>query len=293
MPPSLLEQYYQEHRNLLTALSYRLTGSWSDAEDIVQEIFVDLQQNAKEDEIRYPKSYFMRAVANRSLNALKSPRHSRELYTGSWLPEPVFEPSPETQLDTLLKEEQVSYAFMVMLERLTPDERAVFVLRESFALEYADIAEIIGKSEVACRKLLSRARKKVNTEMPSQQPSEAVVAKWVSVFIKASRTGEFSPLLELLREDAVMLSDGGGKVKAAINPIVSKVRIVAFWQGIAAKGSLLGELVPIRINGEIGLVHYRDGIALRIILFEGDSQGRIRRIYFIANPDKIEKAPPQ
>lgn len=259
----------------------------------MQEVFAELQQNVQVDGIRQPKSYLMRSVVNRSLNALKSPRLSRELYTGPWLPEPVFEPLPETQLDRLLREEQISYAFMVLLERLTPDERTVFVLRESFAMEYEEIAKLLGKSAVACRKLLSRARQKVKTDREAASADEKTVAKWTGEFLKAAKTGDFGPLLEVIREDAVLVTDGGGKVRAALNPILSKARIIAFWQGIRAKGSLQGELVPTRINGEIGLVHYRDGKVIRVILFEGDAQGRIRRFYLISNPEKIAKAPRQ
>ncbi|WP_068786122.1 RNA polymerase sigma factor SigJ [Paenibacillus phocaensis] len=284
-------QFYQDYRHSMTALSYRITGSWSEAEDIVQEVFAELQQHVQADSIRQPKSYLMRAVVNRSLNALKSPRLSRELYTGPWLPEPVFEPLPETQLDRLLREEQISYAFMVLLERLTPDERTVFVLRESFAMEYEEIADLLGKSPVACRKLLSRARQKVKSEQEVSPADEKTVAKWTTEFLRAAKTGNFGPLLEVIREDAVLITDGGGKVRAAINPILSKERVIAFWQGIRAKGSLEGELVPTRMNGEIGLVHYRDGQVIHVLLFEGDAQGRIRRFYLISNPDKIGRAP--
>lgn len=289
-----LTQLYQEYRHAMTALSYRLIGSWSEAEDLVQDVFAELQQNEQLDDIRQPKSYLMRAVVNRSLNALKSPRLSRETYTGPWLPEPVFDPGPETQLDRVLREEQVSYAFMVLLERLTPEERTVFVLRESFAMEYEEIADILGKSVVACRKLLSRARQKVKSEpaMAAAPANDQKAETWSREFLKAAKTGDFGPLLELIREDAVLISDGGGKVRAAINPILSRARVIAFWQGIQAKGTLQGDWVPTRINGETGLVHYRDGKVVHIIMFEGDAQGRIRRFYLVSNPDKLIGAPP-
>lgn len=287
-----LAQLYQEYRHAMTALSYRLTGSWSEAEDLVQDVFAELQQNELLDDIRQPKSYLMRAVVNRSLNALKSPRLSRETYTGPWLPEPVFEPQPATQLDRLLLEEQVSYAFMVLLERLTPEERTVFVLRESFAMEYEEIADILGKSVVACRKLLSRARQKIKSEPATAAPADGKKAEtWSREFMKAATSGNFGPLLDLIREDAVLISDGGGKVRAAINPILTRARIIAFWQGIQAKGTLRGDWVPTRINGEMGLVHYRDGKVVHIIMFEGDTQGRIRRFYMVSNPDKLTGAP--
>lgn len=289
-----LTQLYQEYRHAMTALSYRLIGSWSEAEDLVQDVFAELQQNEQLDDIRQPKSYLMRAVVNRSLNALKSPRLSRETYTGPWLPEPVFDPGLETQLDRVLREEQVSYAFMVLLERLTPEERTVFVLRESFAMEYEEIADLLGKSVVACRKLLSRARQKVKSEpaMAAAPANDQMAETWSREFLKAAKTGDCGPLLELIREDAVLISDGGGKVRAAINPILSRARVIAFWQGIQAKGTLQGDWVPTRINGETGLVHYRDGKVVHIIMFEGDAQGRIRRFYLVSNPDKLIGAPP-
>lgn len=286
-----LEQIYQEHRLSLTALSYRLTGSWSEAEDIVQELFLDFHRNGDADGIRQLKSYFMKAVVNRSLNVLKSPRYSREQYVGPWLPEPVFDAVGEPNLDFLLEEEHLSYAFMVMLERLSADERAVFVLRESFALEYPEIADILGKSEAACRKLLSRARQKVKADLPASPLNNAVVSRWVSVFTKAAQTGEFGPLLELIREDAVLVSDGGGKARAALRPIETKARIAAFWEGITRKGSLRGELVPVRMNGEIGLILYDGGAAVKVLLFEVDSLGRIARFYLLVNPDKLKNAP--
>lgn len=181
---------------------------------------------------------------------------------------------------------------MVLLERLTPEERTVFVLRESFAMEYEEIADILGKSVVACRKLLSRARQKIKSEPATAAPADGKKAEtWSREFMKAATSGNFGPLLDLIREDAVLISDGGGKVRAAINPILTRARIIAFWQGIQAKGTLRGDWVPTRINGEMGLVHYRDGKVVHIIMFEGDTQGRIRRFYMISNPDKLTGAP--
>ncbi len=287
-----LEQYYHDNKSNLTALSYRLTGSWGEAEDIVQETFLALFENAPGlEHIRTPGPYFRRAVVNRSLNAIQSPRLSRETYFGTWLPEPVFLQSSSETDESVLREEQISYAFMAMLEHLSPEERAVFVLRESFGVEYAEIAAMLSKSETACRKLLSRARQKLKPLQPESPPSNQNVPVWVCAFLKAARTGEFSPLLEMFREDAVMWSDGGGKVRSAINPIFSRKRIIAFWSGITKKGSMEGDLVPTLINGQEGLVLYRNGIAVKVILVEGDRTGLIRNIYLITNPDKLVHVP--
>ncbi|MEF2965300.1 sigma-70 family RNA polymerase sigma factor [Paenibacillus sp. M1] len=292
-----MEQLYQENKSVLTSLSYRLTGSWAEAEDIVQDTFAALFEHKDDlEHILSPVPYFRRAVVNRSLNVLKSSRISRESYKGVWLPEPQFDAAVQREEEPLIREEQVSYAFMVMLERLTPDERAVFVLRESFAVGYDEIAAILDKSEAACRKLLSRARQKLGPEIHDfrQSPEQSrLVSDWVGAFLKAARTGNFSPLLGMIREDAVMWSDGGGKVRSAIRPILSRSRIIAFWNGITRKGSLQGNLVPAMINGEPALLHYRDGTASKVILFEGDENGQIRNIYLITNPDKLIGAPSQ
>lgn len=288
-----LEQFYLDHRTFLTAMAYKLTGSWAEAEDIVQETFLTLfEKDTALERVDHPAAYFRRAVVNRSLNALQSPRMSRETYTGTWLPEPVFEPSsPSKEEDPLLREEQISYAFMVMLEKLSPEERTVFVLRESFAMDYAEIAEILGKNEVACRKLLSRARQKVGAFGEVKSSKVPAVSDWVQAFMKASRNGNFSSLLGMIREDAVMWSDGGGKVRSAIFPILSRERIIAFWNGISRKGSLQGEWIPMLMNGEPGILQYRDGVPVKAVMAECRNNGEISKLYVITNPDKLANAP--
>ncbi|WP_170286997.1 sigma-70 family RNA polymerase sigma factor [Paenibacillus faecis] len=287
------ENFYREHKSSLIAMAYRLTGSWAEAEDIVQETFTSLLETpAAFEQVRNPLPYFRQAVVNRSLNVLKSPRFSRETYPGTWLPEPLFQTATETD-HSVLHEEQVSYAFMVMLEQLSPEERAVMVLRESFAVDYQEIAAILDKSEAACRKLLSRARNKLarsgleETKVPGDR-----VSAWVQAFLQASRQGEFTPLLAMIREDAVLWSDGGGKVRSALRPIFTRERIMAFWNGITRKGSMAGELVPVRLNGDWGLLLYQQGRPVKAIAFEGDAQGQIRNMYLVTNPDKLAMAPP-
>lgn len=288
-----LEQFYLDHRTSLTAMAYKLTGSWAEAEDIVQETFLTLfEKDTALERVDHPAAYFRRAVVNRSLNALQSPRMSRETYTGTWLPEPVFEPSsPSKEEDPLLREEQISYAFMVMLEKLSPEERTVFVLRESFAMDYSEIAEILGKNEAACRKLLSRARQKVGAADEVKSSKVPAVSDWVQAFMRASRNGNFSSLLGMIREDAVMWSDGGGKVRSAIFPILSRERIIAFWNGISRKGSLQGEWIPMLMNGEPGIMLYRDGVPVKAVMAECRNNGEISKLYLITNPDKLANAP--
>ncbi|WP_334073053.1 MULTISPECIES: sigma-70 family RNA polymerase sigma factor [Paenibacillus] len=287
------EEFYRGHKSSFIAMAYRLTGSWAEAEDIVQDTFTSLMETPTSFEhVRNPLPYFRQAVVNRSLNVLKSPRFSRETYPGTWLPEPLFQISSGMD-DSVLCEEQVSYAFLVMLERLSPEERAVVVLRESFAVDYQEIASILNKTEAACRKLLSRARKKLNLSGldEAQVPGDRV-SKWVQAFLQASRQGEFSPLLAMIREDAVLWSDGGGKVRSALRPIYTRKRIMAFWNGILRKGALSGNLVPVLLNGDWGLLLYQEGQPVKAIAFEGDADGRIQNMYLVTNPDKLALAPP-
>jgi RNA polymerase sigma-70 factor (TIGR02957 family) len=291
------EHLYREYKPLLFSIAYRLLGSVTDAEDMVQETFAAVHAATSaavgSDPFGRPvdnwRAYLCRAVTNRCMDLLKSAHKKRELYVGPWLPEPlvqrVAQPGDEP-LEATLLEETVSYAFLVMLERLSPLERAVFVLREAFEYSYRDIADIVGKTELACRQTHSRVRRKVQAE-PATVPVDAEASRTlVKRFLHAAATGDVRALIEVLSEEATLLSDGGGKRLAALQPIVGRDRVIAFLAGLAAK---LGAAMAVHeavVGGEYGLIlEAPDGPT--VVLFSLQADGRCLHIYLLRNPDKL------
>jgi RNA polymerase sigma-70 factor (ECF subfamily) len=245
------------------------------------------------DDIQHEKAYLVKMTTNRCLNLLSSSRKQREVYPGTWLPEPDIRdasPSPE---ELVVQEESVLYALLVVLQQLTPVERAVFLLREMLLYDYSEIAEIVGKSEANCRKIYSRVKPKVQQETGDMAlfPTDGGTHKMelVHSFLLASRTGDFGPFINRLTDHAVLISDGGGKRRAAIFPIVGKQRIQAFLEGIQRKKSLDDELRIAAINGEPGVLLIRDGEPQLAVSFRTiPQQGEVEMIYFIVNPDKLK-----
>ncbi|HDX9577369.1 TPA: hypothetical protein ROX88_000861 [Bacillus pseudomycoides] len=187
------------------------------------------------------------------------------------MPEPQIHQT-EQLLDKVVTDETVSYAFLVLLDQLSPVERAVFVLREAFAYDYGDISGILEKTEVNCRKIYSRAKRKLKNDIPVHPENTERVDLLAKTFIKASMTGSFYEFIDILTEDVVFVTDGGGKVIAALNPIVSKQRVSAFLKGISAKGSFIGELLPVTVNGQKGILQVKEGHPIKVICFELDSK---------------------
>lgn len=291
-----LELLYTSYKPLLQSIAYRMLGSITDAEDIVQDIFVTMQRTPVED-VQHIKAYLVKMVANRCLNVLKSASKQREVYVGPWLPEPDIEEASAalTPEERVVREETVSYAMLVMLQQLSPVERAVFLLREVLAYDYKEIAEMLEKSEANCRKIYSRIKPKIDPLSASEERKTVSSLKsahsdmFVSAFLQASRTGDFKPFVHLLVDDAMLVSDGGGKVRAALYPIMGKERIRAFLEGIHGKGSFSGELRPVRINGDAGLLLIRDGMPRIALCFERADGLTLAadRVYIISNPDKL------
>lgn len=281
---------YETHRPLLTNLAYRMLGSKGDAEDIVQDVFLDYYQR-DHGHIEHEKAYLARMVTNRCLNLQGSARKRRETYVGNWLPEPDVAYGaalPSDPLELWERNETVTYAMLVMLEQLNGIERAVFLLRETLSFDYEEIAGIVGKSEANCRKIISRAKLKLGAA-PDIPPFRSVrAAELASAFIAAAETGNTEALLGMLTEDAVMISDGGGKVRAAIFPILGRDRVVAFYEGLSRKGTAGRGYIPALVNGQYGLLLFEEGQLRRVLTFQWDAAGeRIERIFQIMNPDKL------
>jgi RNA polymerase sigma-70 factor, ECF subfamily len=284
-------QLYTLYKPLLLSISYRMLGSLSEAEDIVHEIFTDIQE-VEIKKISNLKAYLCKMVTNRSIDYLKSAKKNREVYMGPWLPEPLIIEDKNDPLTSVLQHDQLSYALLSLMEQLNPIERAVFVLREAFDYKFEEIASFVGKEESNCRKVLSRVRKKLHLNgdfqsVKKEQTEE--VSNLIHQFIYASNTGNSDELIRLLCEDAVLYTDGGGKVTAAINPIVTSRRIVQFILGLLKKYSKDPSLkVQMKnINGQSGIIIESDVEPSSVVCFDIDNN-QVQQIFIIRNPDKLK-----
>ena len=274
---------FEQHRAVLLGLAYRLLGSMHDAEDVVQDAWL---RWAAEDRsgVRDPRAFLVTVVSRLGLDRLTSARATRETYVGPWLPEPV-ESSRLGPLDTVELRETVSYATLHVLERLTPPERAVFVLREAFAMPHDDIAGVLGLSAVHSRQLLARARQRIASGADRGHPTREEHLRLLTGFLDAAGNGNLDGLVALLADDVVAWNDGGGRVRAALRPIVGRDKVVPFFVGLLQRFGLAdAELVE--VNGHPALRTHM-GEAWQLVTI-GVRDGRIRSIYAVLNPDKLE-----
>src|SRR5258708_520464 len=276
---------FDEHRGLLFSIAYRMLGSVADAEDILQETFIRWVQ-AGDEEIRSPKAFLITIITRLSINHLQSARVRREEYVGQWLPEPLV-----IGEDSVQAEETLSIAFLVLLERLSPTERAVFLLREVFDYEYSEIAAALGQSEANCRQILRRARQHVRAERPRFKPTAEEHDVLLERFQQAALSGDVGALESLLSADVVLHTDGGGKAPALPNLVRganSVARAIIGGMTRQALRNLVERML--QINGESGLVTYLNGRPFGVFTIQV-RDGRIASIYGITNPDKLAHLP--
>lgn len=275
------------YRSDLVRLAYRMLGSAADAEDLVQELFARLS-DFDWSGVANVKSYLAKAAVRRCIDALRARASQRERYVGPWLPEPMLEAPWEQPEEASVREEQVRYAALVLLETLSPPERAVYVLKELLGYRYPEIADMLELTESNCRQLLSRAKRKLPRSIEGA-PSDARPdsRKAAELFLQAVRTDRYDELVRRLANDVKLISDGGGKRKAALRPIIGIDRVAAFVRGVRAKGAFDGEFRIARWNGEPGLLLTRGGRPALAVLFETDEAGDIASIYYIVNPEKL------
>ncbi|QFG23070.1 RNA polymerase sigma-70 factor [Actinomadura sp. WMMB 499] len=275
---------YTEHRRLLFATAYRMLGSVSDAEDVLQDAWL-AWNSADRGKVRNPRAYLVRTVTNLSLNRLTSARAKRETYVGPWLPEPLLT-SPDAAAGTELAD-TVSTAMLVVLETLAPVERAVFVLREVFGYAHAEIAEAIDRPEPAVRQIARRARAHVHARRPRFDTDEARRKEITARFISACAGGDLNAVMELLAPDVTAWSDGGGKVTAARRPLHGADHVARWFLGVLAKPQSAGiTLVPATVNGETGVLFTLGDLRVGALTF-GIADGRMRDLRFQFNPDKL------
>ena len=281
--PDPATEAFVEYRNLLFTIAYEMLGSAADAEDVLQETWlrwvrVDL------DEVRDTRAYLVRMTTRQSLNRLRTVKRQRESYVGQWLPEPLLT-VPDVADDVELAE-NVSMAMLLVLETLGPTERAVFVLREVFALGYDEIAEAVGKTEAAVRQIASRARKHVDARRPRFEVAARETTEAAESFRRALMSGDVQAFLDVLAPDVVLLADGGGVKQAALRPILGADKVSRFIAGGLGKLDVDFAVEAAVVNGAPALKVWKGGefdgvMALRI------AEGRIAGVYYVRNPAKL------
>jgi len=287
-PADSAAQVFEGYRDLLFAVAYRMLAVVADAEDAVQDTWIRWSA-APRDGVAEPKAYLVRVVTNVALDRLRSARARREAYVGPWLPEPLLT-GPDIAERTELAE-SVSVAMLVVLESLSPEERAVFVLREVFGFRHAEIAASLGRSEAAVRQLAHRAREHVQARRPRFDVASSQQREVTDRFLAAAMGGDLDGLMAVLAPDVVMVSDGGGKAQAARHPILGAVKVARFMLGISGRpyqGLDVGDIAVegAAINASAGLLFCAHGrvIAAATVAVDGD---RITAIQLVANPDKL------
>ena len=278
---------FEQHRPMLLGLAYRLLGSMWDAEDVVQEAWLRWQGTDR-DQVREPRAFLVTVVSRLALDQLRSARVKREAYTGPWLPEPIAtgEAGP---MDTAELRDTVSYATLHLMERLSPPERAVFVLREAFELPYDQISEIVDVSVANARQLHRRASVRLADGRDRFTPSTEDHTRLLRRFVAAASGGDLDALKDLFHEDVVAWNDGGGKVRAALRPILGRHKVVAFLGGLLSRYDYSGARM-LDVNGQAA-VWTRFGESDQLTMIE-IRDGRIHGIYSVLNPDKLARVRP-
>jgi RNA polymerase sigma-70 factor (ECF subfamily) len=283
------EAPYEELRPLLFSIAYRMVSSVSEAEDIVQEAFLRIHRaEAKGTAIESPKAYLSAVVTRLSIDHLKSARVRREQYVGQWLPEPLLtDPAPDAaaQIETA---DSLSMAFLVLLESLTPVERAVFLLREVFDYDYSEIARIVERSQDNCRQLYVRARRHIDEGRPRFEASREQRDKLAERFIAAAQQGDSAALIEMLAADVVVYGDGGGKAPSWPQPIYGRERVAKLMAGTFAQAAGLDAALELtHINGQPGVMFTDPEGRIGAVMSFEIADGVIQTIRGVVNPDKL------
>ncbi len=287
------EEAFAAGRRRLEGLAYRMLGSRQDAEDVLQDAYLRLTQ-ADQSGIRNTEAFLTTVVTRLCLDRLKSARQRREIYVGPWLPEPIMDavaPSPESAVELA---DDLSFALLMTLERLSPPERAAFLLHDVFDMAFSEIAGTLGKSEAACRQLAARARKAVRGDRPARTAAPQAHKRLLERFSEALATGDASRLEALLTEDAVAYSDGGGIKSAALNPVKGADKVARFFTGMLRKHAARGGTAVLEaatINGLPGYAVYLDGLFDHTLSIDV-KQGCIAAIFVVRNPEKLPEIKP-
>jgi RNA polymerase sigma-70 factor (ECF subfamily) len=282
---------FNQYRGLLFSLAYRMLGTVADAEDMLQEAFVRWQA-ASRDDIRSPKAFLITIVTRLCIDHLNSSGAQREEYVGQWLPEPVVTDTASNPFELIESDESLSMAFLVLLERLTPDERAVFLLREVFEQDYSEIAKVIDQSEANCRQILRRAKQHVSAPRSRFSASPLKREQLRREFLEAAGNGNLAGLIELLSADVTLHTDGGGKARAVPNVIHGASKVArAVLSGLGRVPPANALISMVQINGEAGFIIYINGHPQFTFVLHASTE-RIQSIYVVTNPEKLSHLPP-
>jgi RNA polymerase sigma-70 factor (TIGR02957 family) len=277
-------------RPLLFSIAYRMTGSVAEAEDLVQEAFFRMGRAEQSGvTVESPKAYLTTTITRLAINHLRSARARRESYVGTWLPEPVVADLHESPEQMAELSDSLSMAFLLLLESLSPVERAVFLLREVFDYPYEDIAQVVDKSEANCRQIFVRARQHIGTQRARYEASPAKSEALVRSFLAAARDGDLDQLVDLLAADAAFYGDGGGKATSTPRPIFGRDHVATLIVGIFERANRLGiTMEPVLVNGGPGVItHDAQGKVVSVLSLEV-LDGVVQSIRGIVNPDKLQ-----
>jgi RNA polymerase sigma-70 factor, ECF subfamily len=276
---------FERHRPRLFGIAYRMLGSRTDADDVLQDAYLRWHRGAPQ-ELRSPEAWLVTTVSRLCIDRLRAARAEREQYVGPWLPEPLIgETAPPADARAELSS-SLSIAFLVVLEQLDPDERAAFLLHEVFDTGYPEIAEILGKSEAACRQIVSRARKRVRGQRPRAQVTDAARRSVLERFVHAIQTQDKAALLELVADEASWTSDGGGRARAARKVIRGREHVVRFVMAVLGRHTDRFAFEMTAVNGEPALAIRADGTLFSVITVRTDGL-RILDVYTVLNPSKL------
>jgi RNA polymerase sigma-70 factor (ECF subfamily) len=281
------DDVFEEHRPALARLAYRMLGSLADAEDVLQEAYV---RWAREDRaaVEAPRAYLSSIVTRLCIDHRQAVEARKTRYVGPWLPEPVVEPGRTDPSGRLETAESVSMALLVVLESLSPVERAAYLLRRVFDYGYDEIGQILEKSEANSRQLVSRAEERIRERRPRFETEPAEAERLTGAFLQACSTGDLHGLVDLLATDAVLYSDSGGKATAALAPIRGADRIARLFLGILKKAPADLEVRWVRVNGQPGLMAVVNGEVAQVLTFD-IIDGRIANCFVVRNPDKLAR----
>jgi RNA polymerase sigma-70 factor, ECF subfamily len=284
---SRVDEVFEEHRPALARLAYRMLGSLADADDVLQEAFLRWARDTRED-VQSPRAYLFSIVTRLCIDHRQSVEVRKMTYVGPWLPEPVVEPvslGPGIELETA---ESVSMALLLVLESLSPVERAAYLLRRIFDYDYEVIAQILDKSEPSCRQIVSRAEQRIHSQRPRFDADPAQAERLTDAFLRACSTGDLNGLVQILASDAVLYSDGGGKASAALAPIRGADKIARFFLGIMKKSLKNMEVHRVRVNGQPGVVITLESQLVNVLTLDV-VDGRIASCFVVRNPDKLAR----